>query len=118
MISWSPSGPIDQSLLPYFPRHRGCIPRNSDKPVGATGLSLVLCRNPRLNLFGNRRITETNPPTWPISWDFLLSSVLLVVLIANDAFRIEQVALAWARAASVSTDERQLAAWRDAVDAE
>jgi len=31
---------------------------------------------------------------------------------------LEQVALAWARAARVSTGEMQLAAWRDAVDAE
>jgi len=30
---------------------------------------------------------------------------------------LEQVALAWARAARVSTDERRLAAWRNAVDA-
>jgi len=28
---------------------------------------------------------------------------------------LEQVALAWARAARVSTDERLLAAWRNAV---
>jgi len=31
---------------------------------------------------------------------------------------LEQVALAWARAARVSTDERSLAAWRNAVHAE
>jgi len=31
--------------------------------------------------------------------------------------RQEQVALAWARAARVSTDEMQLAAWQNAVDA-
>jgi len=33
-------------------------------------------------------------------------------------YSVEQVALAWARAARVSTGEMQLAAWRDAIDAE
>jgi len=38
-------------------------------------------------------------------------------MIAAGSIKLEQVALAWARAARVSADERQLAVWRDAVDA-